>query len=238
MSTKRIASIAAFALIAGALAAGAVGATTDHAFAGGASFTTTIDNDFFPLPVGGSFLYRGVRDGTSQVDRVSVTDRTRVVDGVTVVVVRDVAKHGSVLLEKTFDWYAQEASTGAVWYFGENTKTFDEQGHVISTEGSWEAGVDGAVAGIIMEGAPTVPDGYRQEFYAGHAEDAAWVLSLDNSISVPYGRLHHVLRTMEWTPLEPEVVDQKYYAPGIGLVAEVAVAGDDEFAELVGFTLP
>jgi hypothetical protein len=238
MSTKRIATIAAFVLITGALAGGGAGATTDHALAGGASFTTTIDNVFFPLPVGGSFLYRGVRDGTSQVDRVSVTDRTRVVDGVTVVVVRDVAKHGSTLLEKTFDWYAQEVSTGAVWYFGENTKTFDEQGHVVSTEGSWEAGVDGAVAGIIMEGDPTVPDGYRQEFYAGHAEDAAWVLSLDNSITVPYGRLHHVLRTMEWTPLEPEVVDQKYYAPGIGLVDEVAVAGDDEFAELVSFTSP
>lgn len=238
MRTRMLAAIALAASIGGALmATGATPASGDAAV-DAASFTTTIDNSFFPLPVGATFEYRGIRDGQSQVDRVSVTDRTRVVDGVTVAIVRDVAKHGTTLLEKTFDWYAQDEATGTVWYFGENTKTFDAHGHVLSTEGSWEAGVDGAVAGIVMEGEPTVPDGYRQEFYAGYAEDAAWVLSLDNALTVPYGRLHHVLRTMEWTPLEPDVIDQKYYAPGIGLVSEIAVAGDDEFAELVRFEIP
>jgi hypothetical protein len=237
MSRRRFASMAVSALLLGALAADGAMSATGNAAVAGASFSTTIDNPYFPMPVGASFVYRGVRDGKNQVDRVTVTDRTRVVDGVTVVVVRDVAKHRSRLLEKTFDWYAQE-SGGAVWYFGENTKTYKADGNVKSTEGSWEAGVDGAVAGIIMEAVPTVPDGYRQEFYAGYAEDTAWVLSLGNAISVPYGHLHHVLLTMEWTRLEPDVVDQKYYARGIGLVAEVAVAGDQEVAKLVSFETP
>ena len=237
MGTKRLVAIAVAASLAGALAATGAGPASGEATVDAASFTTTIDNPYFPMPVGATFVYRGVRDGKSQVDRVTVTDRTKVVDGVTIVVVRDVAKHGARLLEKTFDWYAQD-SDGAVWYFGENTKTYDANGNVKSTEGSWKAGVDGAVAGIIMEAVPTVPDGYRQEFYADHAEDTAWVLSLGNAITVPYGRLHHVLLTMEWTRLEPDVVDQKYYARGIGLVAEVAVAGDQEVAKLVQFETP
>jgi hypothetical protein len=237
MSRRRIASMVVSALLLGALtASGAVSATGNAAVAG-ASFSTTIDNPYFPMPVGATFVYGGVRDGKSQVDRVTVTDRTRVVDGVTVVVVRDVAKHGARLLEKTFDWYAQDGD-GTVWYFGENTKTYDANGNVKSTEGSWEAGVDGAVAGIIMEAVPTVPDGYRQEFYENYAEDTAWVLSLGNAITVPYGRLHHVLLTMEWSRLEPDVVDEKYYARGIGLVAEIAVAGDQEVAKLVQFETP
>lgn len=104
---------------------------------------------------------------------------------------------------------------------------------MISTEGSWEAGVDGAVPGIIMEADPQVADGYRQELYAGHAEDQAWILTLRNAIDVPYGRLHRVIRTMEWSPLEPKLVDEKYYAPGIGIVFEISVAGGDEVAKLV-----
>jgi hypothetical protein len=166
------------------------------------------------------------------VDRVFVTNETKVIQGVTTTVVRDVARHRGVLLEKTLDWYAQDVD-GNVWYYGEDTKEYDSKGHVISTEGSWEAGVDGAVPGIIMEADPQVADGYRQEFYAGHAEDQAWILSLANSVTVPYGHLNQVLRTMEWTPLEPTVVDQKYYAPGLGIVLEVTVAGGDEVARLV-----
>jgi hypothetical protein len=236
MRAKRLVALGVTAFVVGAVASMVAGPASGEAKAA-ASFTTVIDNPYFPLPVGATWVYRGVRDGVSQTDRVTVTSHTKVVDGETILVVRDVAKHGTRLLEKTFDWYAQD-DLGAVWYFGEDTATYGPNGQVTSTEGSWTAGVDGAVRGIIMEADPQVPDGYRQEFYAGQAEDSAWVLSLGNAVTVPYGRVHHVLRTMEWTPLEPDVVDQKYYGRGIGIVKEVAVAGDQEVAKLVSFTTP
>jgi hypothetical protein len=221
-------AIGALAGLAGPGAAGAASSTSTPA-----SFTTTIDNPYYPLPPGQLLVYQGVRDGSTQVDRVLVLDRTKTVDGVECVVVRDVARApGGGLIEKTFDWFAQD-DQGAVWYFGENTKEYDENGNVVSTEGSWETGVDGAVSGIIMEATPTVPDGYRQEYYAGHAEDTAWVLETGMTVSVPYGTLDHVLRTMEWARIEPRVVDMKFYAPGIGIVLEKAVAGGQEVAKLV-----
>ena len=196
-----------------------------------ASFTTTVDNPYFPLMPGTRLVFRGVKDGRGQTDRVTVTHRTKTITGVDVVVVRDVAKHRDRLLEKTFDWYAQDVD-GNVWYFGENTKAFAPDG-TVDTEGSWEAGVDGAVPGIVMEAAPRVADGYRQEFYAGHAEDQAWVQVTEGRVTVPYDTLHHVLRTVEWTPLEPDVYTLKFYAPGIGIVREVDVSGPAETAELI-----
>jgi hypothetical protein len=191
-----------------------------------------VDNPYYPLKPGTTLVYRGVRDGQTQVDRVRVTKRTKKILGVACVVVRDVARHDGQLLEQTWDWFAQDVD-GNVWYFGEDTTAYDSQGHVESTEGSWEAGVRGAAAGIIMEASPQPPDGYQQEFLAGHAEDQAWVLSRGGSLRIPYGVVHHVLLTMEWTPLEPDVIDQKSYAPGLGIVREKAVAGGDELAELV-----
>ncbi len=196
-----------------------------------ANFVAVVDNPYYPLPPGRILVYKGVRDGLTQTDRVTVTNQTKVIQGVTTTVVRDVARHGTRLLEQTTDWYAQDVD-GNVWYFGEDTKSYDANGQVVSTEGSWETGVDGAVPGIIMEANPRSPDGYRQEFYKGHAEDQAWVLSRGGSLSVPYGLVHHVLRTMEWTALEPSVVDQKYYSPGLGIVREISVAGGHEVAKL------
>lgn len=231
-------SITAMSIVAALL--GAAGLVGLHATTGRASgsplapggFVAGVDNPYYPLTPGTTLVYEGVRDGQSQVDRVHVTDRTKNVQGVDAVVVLDVARHGASLIEKTFDFFAQDVD-GNVWYFGERTMEYDAQGNVISTEGSWEAGVDGAVAGIIMEADPQVADGYRQEFLAGHAEDQAWVLSLGNTVRVPFGNLHQVLRTMEWTPLEEKVIDEKYYAPGIGIVLEVSVAGGNEVAKLV-----
>ena len=196
------------------------------------SFVAGVDNPYFPLPPGTMYVLKGVRDGVSQTDRVSVTNRTKQILGVETTVVRDIAQHRGGLLEKTFDWYAQDVE-GNVWYLGEDTATYDPSGHVTSTEGSWEAGVDGAEAGLIMEANPLPPDGYRQEFYAGHAEDQAWILTRGGSLSIPYGRVHRVLRTMEWSPLEPEVVDQKLYATGLGIVSEISLAGGHEVASLV-----
>jgi hypothetical protein len=231
-----IGAVAAAAIGTAGLVGGVPGAVGAARAPDPSSFTTTIDNPYYPLPPGRLLVYRGVRDGRAQVDRVLVLDRTKVVDGVETVVVRDIARtRTGTLIEKTFDWFAQD-HRGNVWYFGENTREYDAHGHVASTEGSWEAGVDGAVAGIIMKASPTPPVSYRQEYYAGHAEDMAWVVQTGVHVDVRYGSLHHVLRTMEWTPLEPRVVGTKLYAPGLGIVLERTLSGGDEFAELVDVT--
>ena len=201
-----------------------------------ANFGGPVDNPYFALIPGTKFVYKGTKDGESQVDEVIVTDRTKVIMGVTCVAVSDVAKHGRTLLESTEDWYAQDKD-GNVWYFGEDTKEY-EKGKVSSTEGSWQSGVDGAQPGIVMPAHPKVTDSYRQEFYPGQAEDMFWVLSLSQKVSVPYGSYSDALLTMEWTPLEPEVIDQKYYVAGVGLVLETSAAGPHETARLVSLTRP
>ena len=199
-----------------------------------ALFVDTIDNPYFPLPVGRILVYRGARDGQTQVDRVTVTDKTKVIGGVTATVVRDVAKHGNTVLEATTDWFAQDTQ-GNVCYLGEATKAYDPNGQV-DTSGSWEAGVNGAVPGMIMEANPQIPDSYRQEFYAGEAEDAAWIVGRGGSLKVPYGTVHNVLTTYEHTVLEPDVIDEKVYAPGLGIVFELALVGGQEVARLVSVT--
>jgi hypothetical protein len=239
MDRRWKASIAAAAMAVGCVA-GLAGGSPAAAGAPAAlgSFTTTIDNPYYPLPPGQLLVYKGVRDGEKQVDRVFVTDQTKLVNGVTTVVVRDIARDSAgVLIEKTYDWFAQDG-LGNVWYFGEDTAEYDAHGHVVSTEGSWTDGVDGAVRGIIMEASPAVTDAYRQEYYAGQAEDQAWVIQTGMHVDVPYGSLDNVLRTMEWARIESKVVDMKFYAPGIGIVLEKALAGGQEVAELVKVSGP
>jgi len=199
-------------------------------------FVRHVTNQFFPLKPGTLLVYRGVKDGKVQIDRTFVTRYTKTILGVHATVVRDVATDRTRVLEKTFDWYAQDRA-GNVWYLGEDTKSFEPDG-TVSTEGSWETGVDGAVPGIVMEADPHTADGYRQEFFKGHAEDQAWILRRGVTIHVPYGTLHHGLRTMEWTPLEPVVIDRKAYAKGIGLVSEVSATGARETAELIRARFP
>ncbi|WP_166176210.1 hypothetical protein [Rubrobacter tropicus] len=180
-----------------------------------ADFTTTIDNEYFPLEPGTTFVYEK-RGEKAERDEVAVTHDTRRVMGVECVVVRDTATEGGELIERTFDWYAQDEK-GTVWYFGEDTKEY-RNGKVVSTGGSWEAGVDGARPGIIMQADPKPGLSYRQEYYEGEAEDKAEVVSVNESATVPYGSFDHVLITKEWTPLEPGLVEHKYYAPGVGQV--------------------
>jgi hypothetical protein len=199
-----------------------------------ANFVTTVDNPYFPLPVGRTLVYRGIKDGKSQVDRVTATDKTKVLVGITATTVFDVATHHGKLLEKTFDWYAQDKQ-GNVWYLGENTTAYLPNGQT-DKSGSWQAGVAGAKPGIIMEANPQIPDAYRQECRAGKAEDTAWIVGTEGSVKVPYGTLHHVLTSLETTRIEPGVVDEKVYVPGIGIVREQAIAGDTEIARLVSVT--
>src|SRR5256885_8695673 len=166
-----------------------------------ANFSTTIDNTYFPLPVGRTLVYRGVKDGQTQEDRVTVTDRTKTVaEGITARVVTDVATHDGALLEQTSDWYAQDKE-GNVWYVGEDTAHYLPNGKV-DTSGSWEAGVHDAEPGLVMEANPQIPDAYRQEFLAGQAQDTAWIVDRGGPAKGPYGPLKDVLTTLEATHLE------------------------------------
>jgi hypothetical protein len=193
-------------------------------------FTTKVDNKYFPLKPGTTFVYQGKSGGNTERDVMTVTHSTKQIMGVKCVVVDDrVFSHGK-LAEKTFDWYAQDKK-GNVWYFGENTKEY--KNGKVSTEGSWEGGKDGAKPGIIMPAHPKVGQTYRQEYLKGVAEDMAKVLDLKGSVTVPYGSIKHALVTKEWSPLEPGVVAHKYYGAGVGDVKEVAVKGPHETLTLV-----
>jgi hypothetical protein len=157
---------------------------------------------------------------------------TKAILGVTSVVVHDTVSNDGTVTEDTFDWYARDRE-GNVWYFGGDTKEF-ENGVVLSGEGSWEAGVDGAKAGIIMKARPRAGVAYRQEYYRGHAEDFARVLGKSESVTAPAGTYHDVVKTKEFTPLEPKLLEHKYYARGVGVVREVTVKGGSDSVELVG----
>ena len=195
-----------------------------------ADFSTKIDNEYFPMKPGTTFVYEGrTKEGTER-NQVTVTHDTRRVMGVECVVVRDKVFLNGGLIEDTFDWYAQDKK-GNVWYFGENTKEY-ENGKV-STEGSWEAGKVGAKPGIIMLAHPKVGQTYRQEYKKGSAEDMAKVLDLNGSVKVSYGSFHPAVVTKEWSPLETGVVAHKYYGAGAGDVKEVAVKGPLETLVLV-----
>jgi hypothetical protein len=199
-----------------------------------AHFVSVIDNPYFPLPVGRTLVYTGTKDGQSQIDTVTVTDQNKVILGITTTVVNDVARHNGTVLEKTFDYYAQD-DLGNVWYLGEDTTAFLPNGKT-DTSGSFQAGVGGAQPGIIMEANPQIPDAYRQECFAGQAEDTAWVVGTQGSMRVPYGNLHNILTTLEATRIEAGAYDQKVYAPGIGIVSEQALTGPNEVAQLVSLS--
>jgi hypothetical protein len=196
------------------------------------NFVSEVTNPYFPLEPGTRFIYEGESEGVPIEEVVTVTNETKEILGVTTTVVHVLSFEEGVLVEETFDWYAQDVD-GNVWYFGEDTKEFDEAGNVISTEGSWEAGVDGAQPGIIMLAEPKKGQRYQQEVAPDVAEDMAQVRRLDESVCVIYGCFDDVLVTKEWTPLEKGVVEYKYYAPGVGFILSVTVKGGDERLELV-----
>jgi hypothetical protein len=199
-----------------------------------ANFVTTIDNQYFPLTPGTTFIYEGqTAEGTERTE-VYVSHRTKKILGVTCVEVADDVSVDGTLVEATLDWYAQDKD-GNVWYFGEDSKEY-ENGQIVSTAGSWEAGVDGAKPGIVMEADPKVGDSCRQEYYKGEAEDMADVLSLNESITVLYGSFSKCLKTKDYTALEPGVAENKYFAPGVGNVLTVMAKGGSERSELVDIT--
>jgi hypothetical protein len=232
--TKFVISLAV--MIALVLIAVAIGLTRESPFEYSpeidpANFVVGIDNQFLPLVPGTVLTYEGTSADGTEIDEVNVTADTRVVMGVTCVVVRDTVWVNGELSELTYDWYAQDKE-GNVWYFGEDSKEYSG-GAVVSTEGSWEAGVGGAQPGIVMMGSPVISEIYQQEYQKGVAEDMAQVTDFNTSVTVPYGSFNGCLKTKEWTPLETGVVEDKYYAPGIGVVKEQMVLGGSDVSELV-----
>lgn len=196
------------------------------------NFVALVDNPSWPLVAGTRYVFEG---GGEHIE-VSVTGETKQILGVTASVVRDTATVAGEVTEDTFDWYAQDV-LGNVWYFGEDTKQY-EGGQLVGSEGSWESGVDGAKPGIVMHATqPALAVPYRQEYYACEAEDQAEVTSLNELVSVPYGTFTGCLKTREFSPLEPEVNEYKYYCTGIGLVLEVDVATGQR-TELLSITGP
>lgn len=198
-------------------------------FPGGA-----IDNPFMPLTPGVTSVHEGTTDEGFEHIETTVTATTKTILGVVCVEVHDVAFIDGELVEDTLDWYAQDAD-GNVWYFGEATTAF-EGGVPVSTEGSWEAGVDGALPGIVMLASPRVGDVYQQEDAPGVAEDRGWVVGLGESETVPYGSFTGCLHTKDFSPLEPGVMEDKFYAPGVGLILEID--DDDNRIELISVTGP
>lgn len=198
------------------------------------SFSDPQANPYFPLRPGTVSRYRGSEGREVFRNRLTITHRTKPILGVQTRVVHDVTRRADgTLAEKTTDWYAAD-NDGNVWYFGERTATYTKSGKLESREGSWQAGVRGGVAGMIMPADPRPSVAYRQEFYRGHAEDQAWIVRRRHrAVTVPYGRIRGAVRSFEWTRLEPGVVSVKIYGPGLGIVREWDVSGGNETFDLV-----
>ena len=189
------------------------------------NFVARIDNPYFPLTPGTTFIYEGQTAEGFEHDEFAVTDNTRVILGVTCVEVHDTVTTDGELTEDTLDWFAQDRD-GNVWYFGENTHEL-EDGLITTIDGTFMAGVNGDKPGIVMKAHPAIGDFCRQEFSLANAEDFAETLSLTESVTVPAGTFHNCLKSQETTPLETDLLEYKFYAPGVGNVLTVdATTGD------------
>jgi hypothetical protein len=201
-----------------------------------ADVTADITHEYWPMQPRTRWTYREV-DEEGHVLAVVVTVSTttkRIANGITARVVRDTVTENGEVVEDTFDWYAQDGA-GTVWYLGEDTAEF-EDGEIVTREGSFEAGVDGALPGVIMPAEPADGLAYRQEYYAGEAEDNGEILSTTEMADVPAGHFDDVLLTKDTITIEPDVLEYKLYAPGVGPVLVFGVSGGGGREELVEMT--
>jgi len=207
-----------------------------------ADFASSQDNTYFPMALETTYVYMAETEDELIRNEITITSDTEVIMGVTCIVVYDVEWVSIddgitwILTEATYDWHAWD-NDGNVWYFGEDTLeyVYDDDWNFLYTtdEGSWEAGVDGALPGIVMLADPMPGVCYQQEYYEGEAEDMGKVLKLNASVSVEYDDFDDCLKTKEWTPLEPGEIEHKYYAPGLGLVFIEELKGKTVEVELV-----
>jgi hypothetical protein len=184
-----------------------------------ANFVYGVTNPYFPLTPGKTYIYEGQTLQGFEHSEFEVTRNTKVILGVTCVEVRDTVKHDGVLTEDTLDWFAQDKE-GNVWYFGENTHEL-EDGLITTIDGTFMAGVNGDKPGIIMKALPKVGDFYRQEFSLANAEDLAETLSVHEKVTMNAGTFTDCVKSQETTPLETDLLEHKFYCPGIGNVLTV-----------------
>jgi hypothetical protein len=195
------------------------------------AFVPNVTNPFFPLTPGTTYSF-ATSDG-SETSTVEVLSEKKTILGISTTIVHDQVFTDGALSEDTFDWYAQDTD-GNVWYMGEDSKEI-ENGQVVSTAGSWEAGVNGAQAGIIMWADPAghIGEEYRQEFARGEAEDVGKVVAVGESVTVPHGNFSGCLKTEDRNLLEPGTVENKFYCPDIGVTLEHPVQTPSDRTELV-----
>ena len=198
---------------------------------GPGDFVDGIDNPWLPFAPSSKWVYEGREDDEVERIEVVVLEETRLVNGIVATVVRDRVTVDGVLVEDTYDWYAQDTA-GNVWYLGEDSTEY-ENGEAVSKAGSWEWGVDGALPGIVMYADPQVGQTYRQEFHEDQAEDVAEIARRNVSVTVPFGAFDGVLVIKEWNPMEPDVVEEKYFASGVGVILEKKIEGVSETVELI-----
>ena len=200
-----------------------------------ADFSTNIDNPYWPMPVGATWhIHVSNPQGESLQDTVTVENTTKkIADGVTARVVHDVVSDHGKPTEITDDWYAQDRE-GNIWYFGENTAEIHNGKR--DTSGSFEAGRNGADAGVALPAHPTVGMTYREEYYAGQAEDRGRVLALDQQVQAPVGHFTGAVLIDDTSPIEPDVSEYKLYAKGVGPVVAVSVSGESEREDLVSYS--
>jgi len=200
-----------------------------------ADFTTRIDNPYWPMAPGNRWVYKDTDNGKHYDVEVTVTDRKKTIaNGIRARVIHDVVSRNGQPVEITYDWYAQDRA-GNIWYLGEDTAEY-ENGKVTSRAGSFEAGVDGAQAGIIMPAHPRDGMAYRQEYYKNEAEDKAEVLSIEEQVEVPFGHFTGALLTRDLVPPEPKVSEYKLYAKNVGPVLDVQTSGGTSREELISYT--
>lgn len=199
-------------------------------------FVTHVTNAYLPLKPGTRWVYRSVTADGVEVIKVTVLARTKQIQGITATVVHDLATLDGNLIEDTYDWYAQDR-LGSVWYLGEDTTSY-EPGQPPSHKGSWEAGVERARPGFAMPAHTAVGETYRQEYKQGDAEDMGTIIDRSGRVHVTTGSYHRVLMTKDTTPLEPNLIEYKFYAPGVGQVLELGTNPDLETVQLVKFVKP
>ena len=201
-----------------------------------ADFTADIDNQYWPMEPGSRWTFREIDEEGNELQVVVTvsTETKEIANGITARIVRDTVTQDGEVIEDTFDWYAQDAD-GTIWYLGEDTAEF-EDGEISSTAGSFEAGVDGALPGVIMPGDPVDGMQYRQEYYEGEAEDNGEVLSVEEQVEVAYGHFEGAVLTKDTITIEPDVQEYKLYAPGVGPVLVFGVSGGGGREELVDFS--
>ena len=195
-----------------------------------ANFSSTINNPWLPLTPGTVLTYQGTKDARPATLLVTVTDRSKDIAGVTCRVVEELVSLAGAPIDRTIAYYAQDLA-GNVWYFGEDVQELDTTGAVVNTEG-WKTGIDGAIPSLVMEATPTQGHILVNAYTNDHSE----VINLARAVNTPAGTYPDALETKEWTPDEPDMLVNKYYVQGIGLVRDVAVLGDPEEFLLVAVT--